>query len=154
MVSEPHKEIRFTRSGQGRNFAILGAVLIGVAVTMCATAPFRSDSERLALFLGSIPCYLLAVGFFWLCFHCTRHAFLILSPVGIELFPLIKPAKNFRLFNWAQFHEAEIREKKLYLHSKAERTGGAVISLSPLTSDARTLLTRAIEGRMEERFQA
>jgi hypothetical protein len=149
MVSEPHKELRFTRSGQARSFAVIGAILIGVAVTMCATAPFRS--EPLYLFLGSIPFYLLAVSFCWLAFHCSRHPIFILSPIGIEFFPFIKPAQNFRLFSWGEFSLAEIREKRLYLHFDVEKSAGAVISLAPLTGSARELLQRAIEGRMAER---
>lgn len=149
MVSNPEKELRFTRSGQARNFALFGAVSMGVAVTFFATAVFGSRPP--VNLLAVIPPLLLAGGFFWLAYYCNRHAFIILSPVGIEFFPLIKPASNFQVWQWQEFHHGEIRERKLFLHFNAEETGGAVLSLAPLTSQARQLLTTAVDGRMAER---
>ena len=150
MVAKPEKEIRFTRSAQAQTFAILGAILIGLAVTLWATSFFGIDAPVPKwAFLLPLP---LAAGAFFLSFRCIKHAFLILSPVGIEFFPFFKPSKNFRVWNWSEFHHAEIKEKRLYLHFNEEETGGAVISLSPITARSRELLDAAIKGRMKERF--
>lgn len=151
MLSNPEKEIRFTRSGQARTFAILGAFLIAVSVTLFATAYFGTGSPVHPLL--PFPFLLLAGGFFWLSFHCVKHAFIILSPVGIEFFPFIKPTKNFRLWSWSEFHHAEIIGKNLYLHFNEKETGGAIISLSPMVESSLKLLDVAIEGRMDERFK-
>lgn len=150
MVSKPEKEIRFTRSGQARSFALLGAFFIAVAITLLATGLFGTGAPVHPLL--ALPFLLLAAGAFWLSFHCAKHAFLILSPVGIEFFPFFKPSQNFRLWSWSEFHHAEVIEKRLYLHFNEEETGGAVISLSPLNARSRELLDVAIEGRMDERF--
>lgn len=150
MVSNPEKEIRFTRSAQARNFAILGAILMAVTATLFATATFGKGSPIHPLL--PLPFLLLAVGAFWLSFHCARHAFIILSPVGIEFFPFFKPSKSFRLWAWSEFHHAEILGKRFFLHFNEEETGGAVISLAPMAEKSRELLDVAIEGRMDERF--
>ena len=151
MVSNPEKEIRFTRSGQARTFALVGAFFIAIAVTLFATAVFGVDSPIHPLV--PLPFLLLAAGAFWLSYRCVKHAFIILSPVGIEFFPFYKPSQNFRLWSWSEFHHAELVGKNFYLHFDKEETGGAVISLSPMTQGARQLLDIAIEGRMEERFK-
>ena len=150
MVSNPEKEIRFTRSAQARNFAFLGASLVGIGATLIATATLGKGAPVSAQ--SGIPFLLLAAGAFWLSYHCARHAFLILSPVGIEFFPFFKPSKNFQLWTWSEFHHAEVIGKTFYLHFNEEETGGAVISLAPMTEKARVLLDVAIEGRMDERF--
>ena len=150
MVSNPEKEIRFTRSGQARTFAIIGAIFIATATTLFATAYFGTGSpiHPLVPFLFLLP----AAGAFWLSYRCAKHAFIILSPVGIEFFPFFKPSQNFRLWSWSEFHHAEVIGKKFFLHFNKEETGGAVISLSPMAAQARRLLDIAIEGRMDERF--
>ena len=152
MVSNPEKEIRFTRSGQARTFALVGAVFIAIAATLFATAIFGIDSPIHPLV--PFPFFLLpAAGAFWLSYRCIKHAFIILSPVGIEFFPFFKPSQSFRLWSWSEFHHAEVVGKKFFLHFNKEETGGAVISLSPMTESARKLLDIAIEGRMDERFK-
>lgn len=150
MVSNPEKEIRFTRSSQARSFAVAGAVLIGVAATLFATARWGKGSP--IRYWHMAPALLMAGASFWLSYRCAKHAFLILSPVGIEFFPFYKPAQNFRLWSWAEFHHAEVIGKRLLLHFNEEETGGAVISLSPMLERSCQLLDLAIEGRMDERF--
>lgn len=149
MVANPEKEIRFTRSGQARLFALLGSVAIATAFTFVAPLLYGHRSPVHWAWTG--PPLLLAGGFFWLSFYCGRHAFLILSPVGIEFFPLIRPSQNFRLWSWAEFDEGEVKKGQLCLHLDVEKTSGAIISLAPMTAKSRALFTRAIEGRMEER---
>ncbi|MBK1835114.1 hypothetical protein [Roseibacillus ishigakijimensis] len=150
MVAEPEKEIRFTRTGQARSFALLGAIALAVAFTFVAPHLYGHRSPVHGLW--TLPLLAVGGGFFWLSRHCAKHAFLILSPVGIEFFPFIRPTKNYRLWSWAEFHRAEIKDKTLTLHFDEKKTAGAVISLGPLTAESRLLLTRAIEGRMAERF--
>lgn len=150
MVSDPSRELRFTRAAQGRDFAVLGAIFFAVSATLFATAHWGEGSP--IRYWHLIPPLLPSLAAFWLAYHCTRHACLILSPVGIEFFPLWRPSQNFRLWSWAEFHHAEVDGQKLFLHFDTEETSGAVLSLAPLTAKHRLLLERAIEGRMEERF--
>ncbi len=150
MVAKPEKEIRFTRSAQAQGFAIGGAILIGLAATLWATA-FWGIGSPIPKWAFS-PFLPLAAGLFFLSYRCAKHAFLILSPVGIEFFPFFKPSQNFKVWNWSEFHHAEVIAKHLYLHFNEEETGGAVISLNPITEKSRQLLDMAIEGRMVERF--
>ena len=119
---ESRERIRFTRSGQARTFALVGAVFIGIAVTLWATAIFGVDAPIHPLL--SLPFFLLAAGAFWLSYRCVKHAFIILSPVGIEFFPFFKPSQNFRLWSWSEFHHAEVIGKTFYLHFNKERNRG------------------------------
>ncbi|GHC51612.1 hypothetical protein [Roseibacillus persicicus] len=151
MVSNPEKEIRFTRSAQALRFALAGAIFVGLTATLYATARWGTGSP--VRYWHMIPGILLAAGSFWLAYRCAKHAFLILSPVGVEFFPFFKPATNFRLWSWSEFHHAEVVGKRLYLHFNEEETGGAVLSLAPMSEESIRLLDVAIEGRMEERFQ-
>ena len=146
MVAKPEKEIRFTRSAQAQTFALVGAILVGLSATLWATA-FKGIASPIPKWVFPLPLPFAALTF-WLGYRCAKHAFLILSPVGIEFFPLIRPVQNFQVWNWSEFHHAEVIGKRLFLHFNEEETGGAVISLNPITEKSRHLLDAAIEGRM------
>lgn len=152
MVAHPEKELRFTRAQQGRNFFILGSVLASTAVTFFATSAtvWFGGEPPFGIAWSLIPLAFCLLAF-WLATHCTRKAFLILSPVGIEFFPFFSPIKNFQLWNWQTLASAEMSDEKLTLHFNQERTAGAVISLRPMNEKSRSLLKSAIEGRMAER---
>ncbi|MEM9080534.1 MAG: hypothetical protein AAGC74_07585 [Verrucomicrobiota bacterium] len=152
MVAQPEKELRFTRSTQARQFAVLGAILIGIAVTLFATAilVFFGYEPPVALWSPLIP-LLPAIALFCLSFHCAKHAYLILSPIGVEIFPFFKPSENFRMIPWPEIAFAEIKDNTLILHRDTGKTSGVIISLSPLDPARRQLLKKAIDGRMAER---
>ncbi len=80
----------------------------------------------------------------------TRHAYLILTPLGIEIFPFFKPADGMRLVMWQEVDHAEVDEKstRLTLHHDAGKTSGIHLSLTPIRADRRTLLAKAVLGRL------
>ena len=79
--------------------------------------------------------------------RCTRHAYLILSPIGVEIFPLFRPETGMQLIAWAQIDSAEIDAGRLTLHYNPEKTAGLHLSLRPIARPQRDLLTKAIQGR-------
>lgn len=151
MVAEPQKELRFTRSGQAVGFCVAGAVLCGVAVTLIATGVYRSVNPELPHPAWAAPCLVLALCAFLLARTITKHAYLILTPMGLEIFPFFRPAKGMQMVFWQEISAAEIDErgKWLTLHFNDERTAGMHLSLSPVRKNLRDLLAKAVLGRVK-----
>ncbi len=153
MVSEPEKELRFTRSGQAVGFGVLGAILIGAAITLLATGIYRDINPELPHPLWSMPCIAMALWCFWLTKHLAKHAYVILTPLGLEIFPFFFPSKNLQLVLWQEIVAAEISddEKWLTLHFNEEKSSGLHLSLKPMDRKFRSLLAKAVLGRVSRR---
>ena len=150
MVAEPEKELRFTRSGQAVQFCVVGAVLMGVAVTLIATGYYREINPEVPHPAWAVPCFILAAGCFWLARHLTKHAYLILSPLGLEIFPFFRPSTGMRVVMWQEITDADIdpAEKWLTLHFDEEKTSGMHLSMRPVRRKLRSLLAKAVLGRV------
>ena len=149
-IQSPEKELRFTRSGQASHFWVGAAVLTSVAITLLATSIYRDINPRLPRpAWASVPLLLAAV-LARLAIGMTRHAYLILTPLGIEIFPFFRPAEGMRLVLWQEVDHAEVDEKacRLTLHHDAGKTSGIHLSLTPIRADRRTLLAKAVLGRL------
>jgi hypothetical protein len=132
---------------------VLGAILVAAAVTLVATGVYRGENPELPHSLWALPCVVLAAACFWLTRHMAKHAYLILTPLGLEIFPLYRPAKNLNLVLWQEIIEAEISQdgKWLTLHFNADKTAGLHLSLSPVARKLRSLLAKAVLGRVSRR---
>ncbi len=155
-IQSPEKELRFTRSAQGAVFWLASACMVGVAITLAASAVHRPANPELPH-----PAWaLVPLAIASLCAHLgqwlTRHAYLILTPLGIEIFPFFRPSKGMRMVYWHEIHDAEIdaRATLLTLHHNAEKTAGIHLSLRPIPAARRTLLARAVMGRIRQRADA
>ena len=149
-VAAPEKELRFTRSGQAVWFWIGAMALVAAAVVVFVMGRGRiTQPENIHPAWAVAP--LIAA---WLAARCalrlTRHAYLILTPLGIEIFPFFRPAEGMRMINWAEIAEAETDEmlRKLTLHFDPERTSGIHLSLAPIREDLRPLLAKAVLERV------
>ncbi len=151
MVSEPQKELRFTRSAQAVKFCVLGAVFVGVGVTLVATGFYRSVNPAVPHPAWSVPCFLLAAGVFRLAVHLASHAYLILTPMGLEIFPFYRPTKGMQMVMWQEISAAELDGEmtRLTLHFNEEKTAGMHLSLRPIQRKLRVLLSKAIMGRAD-----
>lgn len=153
--ANPEKELRFTRAHQAILFWALATVFFCVSMWLfLASTPYLNpldwETRRVgSVMWGFIPLFpmLLSV---WVSVHLTRHAFIILTPLGIELFPFWMPKKNLNVFYWAEIERAEVTEdeKMLVIFFKGEGDSRVYISLTPIRVSQRPLLRRAIEGRM------
>lgn len=150
MVAEPQKELRFTRSGQAVGFCVAGAILCGVAVTLIATGVHRPENPELPHPAWAVPCLVIAICVFLLASRLTKHAYLILTPMGLEIFPFFRPAKGMQMVFWQEIRAAEIdaKGKWLTLHFNDERTAGIHLSLSPIRKNLHGLLVTAVMGRV------
>ena len=148
-VAEPHKELRFTRAAQAQAFIVIAAVAFAFALLIGITSFMGHPS-----FLWWMPLpFLLVAGILTrLSTRCARHAYIILTPLGVEVFPLFKPEKNLNLIYWSQLDDAGFDEEltTLKLHFNKEKTAGVVLSLGPILAKKRPLLKKALEGRLQQ----
>jgi hypothetical protein len=152
-VQSPEKELRFTRSGQAVIFWVAAAVLAAVAITLLATSVYRDINPQLPHpAWASLP-LVLALGSLKLAIQLTRHAYLILTPLGVEIFPFFRPAEGMRLVVWQEIDSAEANSEntRLTLHHDAAKTSGIHLSLRPVRADRRELLVKAVLGRAAQR---
>lgn len=151
-VAEPHKELRFTRIGQAQSFMVIAAVSFAFALLIAITAFMGHPSFRWWM---TLPFLALAIVLARLSGRCARHAYLILTPLGIEIFPLLKPEKNLNLVYWTQIEEAEFNQDLtlLKLHYNREKTAGIILSLKPILEKKRPLLRKALLGRIAEKAE-
>lgn len=149
-IQSPEKELRFTRSGQAAIFWVLAAVLAASSITLLATAIYRDINPLLPHPAWALLPLAIAAALARLAFSLTRHAYLILTPLGIEIFPFFRPANGMRLVTWQEIAAAEVNPKttQLTLHHNAEKSSGIHLSLTPIRADRRTLLAKAVIGRV------
>ena len=149
-VQEPHKELRFTRANQAQAFWIAAALALGLAALLLAVVlSGHPDFSWWHAVLPLIPAFFLAK----FALHCTRHAYLILTPLGVEIFPLRNPRENLHLVYWTEITDADFDADltKLTLHYNEQKTAGLVVTLRPILESQRPLLEKAIIGRLQER---
>lgn len=150
-VREPAKELRFTRARQATGFWIATAMLATVALLIVIGGLFRAGNPGLPHPVWALLPAAAAWAMARLAYRCTRHAYLILTPLGIEIFPLFRPATGMNLVTWGEIHDAEVDadRRRLTLHFNAEQTAGIVLSLAPVRCDRRAWLAQAIRGRLQ-----
>lgn len=155
-IAEPEKELRFTRAAQGQMFFACAVVVFAAAmgVFILSTQDWGIEAPPLKGWwwlsvVGIMLCGIL----FRLGLRCIRHAYIILSPLGVELFPFFKAKDNLQVIYWSQVADADFTHgaKRLVLHFTEEKKSGVVVSLRPIPVRSRHLLEEAILGVMEKR---
>ncbi|MFT6864788.1 MAG: hypothetical protein ACJAVK_003358 [Akkermansiaceae bacterium] len=152
-IVEPHKELRFTRAGQAQAFIVIAAVAFAFALLIGITSFMGHPSF---LWWMPLPLLLVAGLLTRLSARCARHAYIILTPLGVEVFPLFKPEKNLNLVYWSQLDDAEFDEEltTLKLHFNEKNTAGVILSLKPILTEKRPLLQKALQGRLAEKKES
>lgn len=148
-IQAPEKELRFTRAGQAAVFWIAAAVLAAAALTLIATSIYRDINPALPHPLWCLVPFALCILAARFAVRLTRHAYLILTPLGIEIFPFFRPAAGMNLISWQEIHSAEVDGNfhRLTLHHNAEKTSGVHLSLRPIEAARRPLLAKAVIAR-------
>ena len=149
-LQSPEKELRFTRSSQATVFWLGSAVLTSIAITMLATSLYRDINESIPHPIWALLPLGLALLLARMAVKLTRHAYLILTPLGIEIFPFWRPAEGMRLVTWQEIELAEVNAQmtRLTLHHNVDKTAGIHLSLTPIRKDRRCLLAKAVIGRV------
>ena len=149
-IAEPHKEIRFTRAGQAQGFMVIAAVSFAFFLLIGLTWFMGHPTFTWWM---ALPFLILSALMTRLSAYCARHAYLILTPLGIEIFPLIKPHKNLNLVYWEHIIDADFDEEltALKLHFNEDQSAGIILSLNAIPTKKRPLLRRALESRLAEK---
>lgn len=149
-IQDPGQELRFTRSGQATLFWVGAAVLATAGITMLATALYRDINPQLPHPAWAVLPFGLAAVLVRVAAGLTRHAYLILTPLGIEIFPFFRPAQGMRLVLWQEINQVEVNASmtRLTLHHDSDKTSGIHLSIKPIRTDRRTLLAKAVLGRV------
>ena len=149
-VAESHKELRFTRSRQASLFFLFTAFLLmlGVGSFVALFASWGPNDADFSFYawlclLPLIPAYFTLR----LAIHCIRHAYILLTPLGVEVFPFFKPQKNLQIIFWQEIDHFDLTTALLTLHSSSDKTSGTVLTLKPLAAAQISLLRKAIEAR-------
>ena len=148
-LQNPEQELRFTRAAQALPFWLACAVLVAATLTLLACSLYREVNPHLPHPLWAIaplvPAWLLAR----LAFRMTKHAYIILTPLGVEIFPLLRTQQNMRVVYWQEIAEVETKaNRQLTLHFDADKTGGVHLSLRPIPRMRRDLLLHAMRERI------
>ena len=155
-IAEPEKELRFTRGAQAMTFFALAVVVFALtlALFILSTQDWGMEEPLLTgwwwvCFPGLFSCYAL----FWLGLYCNRHAYIILSPLGVEVFPFLKASQNLRVVYWSQVADVEfpVGDNQMVLHFTEEKKSGIIASLKPIPGKKRHLLEKAVQGVLEKR---
>lgn len=149
-IAEPHKELRFTRAGQAQGFMVIAAVSFAFFLLIGLTWFMGHPTFTWWM---ALPFLILSALMTRLSAYCARHAYLILTPLGIEIFPLIKPHKNLNLVYWEHIIDADFDEEltALELHFNEDQSAGIILSLNAIPTKKRPLLRRALESRLAEK---
>lgn len=146
-MSQPNREIRFTRAAQATTLWLAAATTASaagaIALILAASARMASLASLWALALLAVAA--LAAR---LAVRCSRHAYLILTPIGIEIFPFFRPAHGLRVVAWSSIAAAESTDSRLTLHFNREMTSGIHLSLRPIPRRQRHLLATAVSARL------
>jgi len=152
-LAEPEKELRFTRAAQAGIFYAASVVSFAasMAVFILSTQDWGMGGPMLDGWVWlCIPGLLLTYGFLRTGLRCTRHAYLIFSPLGVEIFPFYKAEKNLQIIYWSEVAAAEVSDdlSRMTLHFNKEKKSGIVVSLHPIPRSRRHLLKEAVLGMM------
>jgi len=84
--------------------------------------------------------------------RCTRHAYLIVTPLGVEIFPFFKAEKNLQIIYWSEVADAEVSPdlSRMTLHFNREKKSGVVVSLNPIPRERRALLEKVVSGMAQK----
>jgi len=147
-VAEPQKELRFTRAGQAVGFWIAAAVCIMAGLVFFLLQPHRAENPQLPHPAWGMVPLSMAVVMIRVAWKCTKHAYILLSPIGVEIFPFFRPESGMQVIPWSQIVAADVDDSRLTLHFSAEKTAGIHLSLAPVAKNRRELLAKAIKGRL------
>lgn len=152
-VTEPGKELRFTRAGQAPPFYIIASLMFaaGIGLGIFSTQKWGMANPPLQNWWWlCIPVLLTGIWLFRIAMRCSRHAYLILTPLGVEIFPFFRARKNLQVIYWTEIAAAEFKENRLFLHFSEDKNSGVIASLYPIAAPQRHLLEKAINGRMAQ----
>ncbi len=149
------QEIRFTRNAQAVPFfiAALGFLCLGFALFALSWDIWVSLEPLLDKAWYGLLVLPFVAGAAWAGWHLAKHAYMIFSPVGIELFPFFFPSKNMQVLYWNEVKEIGLTKDDAMMEVTllGEHENKVFVTTAPLTRASRALLKRTIHGIQEQR---
>ncbi len=151
-LQSPEQELRFTRSRQAVAFWLAAAVMAMAGIVIVAVSFHRVENPELPHPAWALVPVALSIVLARTAVRLTRHAYLILTPLGIEIFPFFRPAAGMRLVAWQEVTgmDTDSALTRLTLHHNTEKTSGIHLSLRPIRADRRHLLAEAVRRRLRQ----
>ena len=152
------KEIRFTRNAQAAHFFGLALcfLCVGIGLYLLSLEIWSVSREPLLKrsWYGLVVLPFVGVCV-WVGMHLAKHAYMIFSPVGIELFPFFKPTKNMAVFYWSEIEDLQMtadgKMMEVTLISEGDHTNKVFVTTAPLRKASRALLVHTVERIREKR---
>ena len=159
MANQELQEIRFTRSGQAVHFVILALIFLCLGVGLyLVSLDFWSVSQEPLLKQSWYGLLVLpfVIACLWMAVRLSKHAYLIFSPVGIEIFPFFKPSTNMNVLLWNEVETVDFTEdgKMMRVRLLSEGDHQVFLSIAPLKSASQDLLKHTVTGICERRAAA
>ncbi len=147
-------ELRFTRARQAVHFGLLGSVCLAAAAGVWALRRYNhAFTPSLWWAVGLATVGLVCC---WLTRHLAKHAYLLFSAIGIEIFPFFRPSRSMQLISWGEVATATVSPDGgwLTLSMAGYQDSKIIISLAPIPKSALPLLEKTIHGIMTARERA
>lgn len=141
------RELRFTRNRSGAILITAGLLLIVIAAFLQLTG-YDTITPYLPAPLWVMQSAALApaVLCLYLGSRCLKYAAVIITPLGVEILPFLRPRRTMRWYLWQQMDSADRNGQRLNLHLS---DGAAVsINLRSMTRASRDMLVHAIRQRV------
>lgn len=150
-VSREQRELRFTRNAWALWLYFWGVYLVlgmamAVGMDIRPRIPFWLEA---ACWTGGV---VLAVACFWLAVVCMRRAYVLLTPLGVEILPLWKPEKRMKVYPWYGIGDWSPRLGGIVL--LMEDGSSEKINLFCMRERQRELLTTALTGRIMQKIHS
>lgn len=141
------RELRFTRNRAGGILAAAGCLLAVIAAFLQLTGhdtitpylPAPLWAMQTSVLVPAVLCVYSGI-------RCLKYAAVIVTPLGVEILPFLRPRRTMRWYLWQQMDSVDRKGKRLNLHLA---DGAAVsISLRSMTPASRDLLVHAVRQRV------
>lgn len=141
------RELRFTRNRSGAILVTAGFLLIAIAAFLQLTGydtitPYLPAPLWVMQAVALVP----AVLCLYLGSRCLKYAAVIVTPLGVEILPFLRPSRTMRWYLWQQINSADRKGGHLNLHLADGST--VSISLRPMTRASRNMLVHAVRQRV------
>lgn len=146
-ASAKQKEVRFTRNLQGAQFTVVGGLLalLGLLPLFALMRVlWRTGHILFSQHAAWMVCLPLGLALFYFGSQMLRHAYIVFTPLGLELYPFFKPKTNMQLLFWSEIEALSLSEDKRALEIALPNERKIFVSLSPMREESRLLLLSTV----------
>ncbi|MCM0685341.1 hypothetical protein [Akkermansia massiliensis] len=141
------RELRFTRNRAGSVLLAAGFLLIAIAAFLQLTGydtitpylPAPLWAMQAAALVPAVLCLIAGS-------RCLKHAAVIVTPVGVEILPFLRPRRAMQWCFWQQIRAADRKGGRLNLRLTDGST--VAVSLRSMTAASREMLVHAVRQRV------